>query len=185
MSAASSLSQLKVPTDAALSQLASGVSQHPQPLPANIRQSLDLLASPPRSALESAGLLPLSLAAGNIIAQLPPIFEAIADGQDFELTLPEIIACIRGGYRPRRTLVVSFESDDWDMGGDVEEAIVNGEKGDFRKVDRRMLPGGHNEILTKPEAVAKVVGEWLDSEFGEKGGMSGKEEEKGEKEEKN
>jgi hypothetical protein len=172
ISSLSSLARLSLPSDSDLSLLRSALGplggKVPSPLPPALRELAASASSPLRDALGKAGLLDRVDDAEGILEQLPPIFEAVAGGQDFELSAGDLLRCVEGGYAARRTLVVQFEGDAIDQSDLLYEGITKAGRGGERdvSVELRRVPGGHLELLTDPKKVAGEVAAWLEKEFG-------------------
>eukprot|EP00611_Tribonema_gayanum_P012246 TRINITY_DN2287_c0_g1_i3.p1 TRINITY_DN2287_c0_g1~~TRINITY_DN2287_c0_g1_i3.p1 ORF type:complete len:206 (-),score=91.80 TRINITY_DN2287_c0_g1_i3:178-711(-) len=132
---------------------------------------MDLVESFVKSPLAPAAaeteLLPLAKQALELVEQLPPLFQQVADGaREFTPTPDEVEEVVRRMYRARRTLVVRFDNDSIDESEEVREVIQAGKtllrmRRPMVDMDLRyeVLTGNHitpltQDIFTPPQPLA-------------------------------
>eukprot|EP00611_Tribonema_gayanum_P012245 TRINITY_DN2287_c0_g1_i2.p1 TRINITY_DN2287_c0_g1~~TRINITY_DN2287_c0_g1_i2.p1 ORF type:complete len:361 (-),score=94.58 TRINITY_DN2287_c0_g1_i2:178-1260(-) len=133
--------------------------------------AMDLVESFVKSPLAPAAaeteLLPLAKQALELVEQLPPLFQQVADGaREFTPTPDEVEEVVRRMYRARRTLVVRFDNDSIDESEEVREVIQAGKtllrmRRPMVDMDLRyeVLTGNHitpltQDIFTPPQPLA-------------------------------
>lgn len=175
---ARTLAKGEVPSDAFLQELSDSLTPNGMPKPPltelipPIREQLE--DNVVQNFLKETGTAALLEQLFDIVDQVPPLMEDVADGvRDFTPPEESIRAAARRAYRARRTLLLQYDNDSFDESEELEKLLNEASDTVMRmkrpmvevNIQRKVLPGIHaTPLLAPPTDLANKAEDLLGEE---------------------